>query len=90
MTIYFRKCLLILFYLVNLYGCTSTPTGIKPISNFDIQKYLGTWYEIARLDHSFERGLIDVYANYSLRNDCGIKVVNRGKNSDNGNWKESI
>ena len=89
MTIYFKKCLLILFYLVNFYGCASTPTGVKPISNFDIQKYLGTWYEIARLDHSFERGLIDVYANYSLRDDGGIKVVNRGKNSDNGEWKEA-
>lgn len=90
MTIYFRKCLLILFYLVNLYGCTSTPTGIKPISNFDIQKYLGTWYEIARLDHSFEKGLIDVYAEYSLRDDGGIKVINRGKNSSSGEWKEAI
>jgi len=42
MTIYFKKCLLILFYLVSLSGRTSTPAGVKPISNFDIQKYLET------------------------------------------------
>ena len=89
MTINFRKCLLIFLYLVSLYGCTSTPKGVRPVSNFDINKYLGTWYEIARLDHSFERDLIDVYANYSLRDDGGIKVVNRGKNSDTSKWKEA-
>lgn len=90
MTMYFRKRLLIFFYLIGSYGCTTTPTGIKPVSNFEIQKYLGTWYEIARLDHSFERNLIDVYANYSLQDDGGIKVINRGKNIENNKWKEAI
>ena len=48
-------------------GCTSAPPGITPIENFDLKTYLGTWYEIARLDHSFERGLSDVRADYALR-----------------------
>jgi len=43
-----------------------------------INKYLGTWYEIARLDHSFERGLDKVTAEYSLRDDGGVRVINRG------------
>ena len=90
MTANFRKRLLLFLYLISLFGCTGTPTGLRPVTNFDIKKYLGTWYEIARLDHSFEKGLIDVYAEYSLRDDGGIKVINRGKNSSNGEWKEAI
>ena len=58
MTTYYKKCLLIFLYLISLYGCTSTPTGVKPVSDFNINKYLGTWYEIARLDHSCEKDLI--------------------------------
>ena len=90
MAVQFKKYLFIYFCLMNLFGCTTTPTGVQPISDFDIHKYLGTWYEIARLDHSFEKDLIEVYANYSLRDDGGIKVVNRGKNNGNGKWKEAI
>lgn len=59
-------------------GCTSAPPGITPIENFDLKTYLGTWYEIARLDHSFERGLSDVRADYALRPDGAIAVRNSG------------
>ena len=59
-------------------GCVGIPENIKPVEPFDATRYLGTWYEIARLDHSFERGLIKVTATYSLREDGGLKVVNRG------------
>ena len=59
-------------------GCTSAPPGITPIQNFDLEAYLGTWYEIARLDHSFERGLSDVRADYALRPDGAIAVRNSG------------
>jgi apolipoprotein D and lipocalin family protein len=51
---------------------------------------LGTWYEIARLDHSFERGLERVTAQYSLRDDGGIKVVNKGLYPKKDRWKEVI
>ncbi|WP_375581721.1 lipocalin family protein [Marinobacter adhaerens] len=48
-------------------GCTGLPEGIEPVSGFESDRYLGTWYEIARLDHSFERGLTNVRAEYSRR-----------------------
>ncbi|MGA0151085.1 MAG: lipocalin family protein, partial [Luminiphilus sp.] len=47
-----------------LQGCTGVPEGIEPVTGFDQERYLGTWYEIARLDHSFERGLSEVTATY--------------------------
>ncbi|WP_396622230.1 lipocalin family protein [Marinobacter sp. W-8] len=70
-------------------GCTGVPKGIEPVTGFDQQRYLGTWYEIARLDHSFEEGLSQVTAEYSLNNDDSIKVVNRGYNAEAGEWKEA-
>lgn len=59
-------------------GCTSAPPGITPVQNFDLEGYLGTWYEIARLDHRFERGLSDVRADYALLPDGAISVRNSG------------
>ena len=50
----------------------------SPIPDFDLMKYLGTWYEIARYDHSFERGLENVTAEYSLRDDGKVAVLNSG------------
>ncbi|HBX39612.1 MAG TPA: lipocalin, partial [Marinobacter adhaerens] len=41
--------------LIGMAGCTGLPEGIEPVSGFESDRYLGTWYEIARLDHSFER-----------------------------------
>ncbi len=49
----------------------SVPKGLQPVSGFDLNRYLGTWHEVARLDHSFERGLNPVTAEYSLRGDGG-------------------
>ncbi len=61
------------------------------VENFDIQRYLGTWYEIARYDHYFERDLVGVTANYSFRNDGKLKVINRGyKKNLNGKKTEAI
>ena len=65
------------------------PEGIIPVSDFEINKYLGKWYEIARLDHSFERGLDKVSAEYSLREDGGIKVVNKGYSNRDKDWSEA-
>ncbi|GAA0859503.1 lipocalin family protein [Aliiglaciecola litoralis] len=73
-----------------LQGCTSTPDGIEPVKGFELQRYLGTWYEIARLDHRFERGLEQVSAEYAMRDDGGINVTNRGFNPDTGEWDEAI
>lgn len=70
-----------------LTACTSAPQGITAVENFDVERYLGQWHEIARLDHSFERGLTQVTAEYSLRDDGGIKVINRGFDTENNAWK---
>lgn len=60
------------------------------VTGFDLNRYLGTWYEVARLDHRFERGLSDVTATYSLRDDGGVHVVNRGYKSNSGEWDEAV
>jgi apolipoprotein D and lipocalin family protein len=71
-------------------GCTGSPDGVTVVTGFEIDRYLGTWHEIARLDHSFERGLSAVTANYSLRDDGGVHVLNRGYNDQSGEWDEAI
>jgi apolipoprotein D and lipocalin family protein len=71
-----------------LAGCVSVPENITPVDNFNISQYLGKWYEIARLDHSFERGLTSVSAEYSLRPDGGVRVINRGYSQKENKWKE--
>ncbi|PKF60993.1 lipocalin [Psychromonas sp. psych-6C06] len=70
-------------------ACTGMPDNVKPVKDFDLQRYLGKWYEIARLDHSFERGLSQVSATYSLRDDGGVSVLNRGFNSEEQKWEEA-
>ncbi|GGB50587.1 hypothetical protein GCM10011502_24640 [Oceanisphaera marina] len=72
-----------------LAGCTGMPDGVSPVQNFDAKRYLGTWHEIARLDHSFERGLEQVTAEYQLRDDGGIQVINRGVDADSGERKQA-
>ncbi|MBN2132779.1 MAG: lipocalin family protein [Sedimentisphaerales bacterium] len=72
-----------------LAGCVSVPDGIEPVRDFDVQRYLGTWYEIARLDHSFERGLSNVSATYTRRDTGRIDVLNRGFDERSGKWKEA-
>ncbi len=68
-------------------GCVRIPENIKPVGSFESDRYLGNWYEIARLDHSFERGLTNVTATYSLREGGGLKVVNQGWSAEKGIWK---
>lgn len=72
-----------------LGGCTGVPEGLSPVTNFSFERYSGSWYEIARLDHSFERGLVDVTAEYQLNEDGSVQVVNRGFNVDEGVWSQA-
>lgn len=81
-----NKIAIILFLF--LAGCVEIPENVIPVDNFKLEKYLGQWYEIARLDHSFERGLSRVTANYSLR-DGGVRVLNRGYSEKEKKWKEA-
>ena len=79
---------LILFVLL-ASGCVSIPDNITPVTSFQIERYLGKWYEIARLDHRFERGLTQISAEYSMRPDGGLKVLNRGYSKEKQEWSEA-
>lgn len=75
--------------IILLGGCVSVPQNVAPVDGFELNRYLGKWYEIARLDHSFERGLANITAEYSLREDGGVKVVNKGFSAVDNKWKEA-
>lgn len=72
-----------------LSGCLGMPKSVAPVTNFELNNYLGTWYEAARLDHSFERGLTQVSAEYSMKPDGGVTVINRGFSAEDNEWKEA-
>lgn len=75
--------------LLLLGGCVSLPDKVQPVRNFELERYLGKWYEIARLDHSFERGLTRVSADYSLRPDGSVRVLNRGYSARDQKWQQA-
>ena len=80
---------LLLVSCLAISSCLSVPDGIEPIQNFELDRYLGRWYEVARLDHSFERGLDAVTADYSLRDDGGIRVINSGRDITSGETQQA-
>ena len=86
--------LITFIYLSNYFISCNTPKTMidkTTVKELDIQKYLGLWYEIARYDHSFERGLVGVTAAYSMRDDGKIKVINSGyKNSLEGEFSQAV
>ena len=75
--------------IVLLVSCTGLPDNVEPVSRFDTEQYLGTWYEIARLDHSFERNLERVTATYGLNEDGSISVLNKGFNTEKDEWRQA-
>lgn len=84
-----RNRLLTIFSVPLIFvACTAVPHGLQPVSGFEPDRYLGKWYEIARLDHSFERGLSSVSATYSRKAGEELSVVNRGYEDKKGKWKE--
>lgn len=80
---------LIIFGSLILSACTSVPEGVDPVSGFDVERYQGKWYEIARLDHDFEAGLTDVTAEYALNDDGTVAVINRGYSQESNSWEEA-
>lgn len=82
-----NKYLLVLTML--LAACTGIPEGVTAVDGFEIKRYLGQWYEIARLDHRFERGLEAISATYTLRDDGGVDVLNQGWVTAKGEWKKA-
>ncbi len=71
-------------------GCQSLPPGVEAVKDFQLEPYLGRWHEIARLDHSFERGLSKVSAEYAMEEKGRIRVTNRGFKATTGEWKEAV
>ncbi len=78
-----------LFFLVVLLlsGCTGVPEGLAVVDDFKLDRYLGSWYEIVRIENSFEKNLGQVSAEYSLREDGSVKVMNKGFDAKKGEWK---
>lgn len=83
-----RFCLCLI--LLSLQACAAkVPEKVSVVENFELERYLGRWYEVARLDHSFERGMSAVTAEYQPRDKGGIDVVNRGYIAKDDKWKEA-
>lgn len=81
---------LVILILTGNCNNSSTKVDNSAVNELDLQRYLGTWYEIARFDHSFERNLVGITAKYELRDDGKVRVINKGyKNSLNGKLKTS-
>src|SRR5690606_8883273 len=76
--------------MLGLFSCASIPKGATPVTGFNKEKYLGKWYEIARLDFKFERNLNNTTEDYSLRNDGKIRVENSGYNYKKDKWKKAV
>lgn len=84
-----NKIVLSILISLMLTACTGMPDKVTPVKHFELNRYLGKWYEIARLDHSFERGLDNVTAEYSIGEEGGVSVINRGYSSDKQAWEEA-
>ena len=83
-----KKILLIIIPFIAA-ACTGKPDGVVAVTDFELDRYLGKWYEIARLDHSFERGLNNISAQYSLQDDGGVKVINSGFSKEDNAWQQA-
>ena len=79
------RLLLFLLSLMGLFSCSKTP--LETVTELDLEKYQGTWYEIARLPNSFEKNLSCVSATYSVKENGKIKVLNKGYNSKTAKLK---
>lgn len=77
-----KKVFLLLIAIMMLSSCGSDSPYLKTVDKVDVNKYMGTWYEIVRLPNSFEKGLECVTATYSLKENGDVKVTNRGRNVD--------
>jgi len=83
--------LLALAFTLMFTGCKTyeKPEKVTPVENFKLSEYLGTWYEIARLEHRFEKGMEAITATYSMREDGGVKVLNKGYKTKEKEWSDA-
>jgi len=87
------KLVFILKFIIIMNGlisCSSIPKGVKAVEPFNKEKYLGKWYEIARIDFKYERDMDNTTAEYSLNANGTIKVNNKGYNTKKGKWEQAI
>ena len=83
--------LLVSLFSIGLNACSNEQLNNSTVSELDLNRYVGKWYEIARFDHIFERGLVGCTANYTLQDNGYIKVVNAGyKKTLDGKYDESV
>lgn len=75
---------------LGLTSCKTIPKGVTAVKPFDKDKYLGKWYEIARLDYRFEKNMNNVTAEYSINKDGSIKVLNKGYNYEKRKEEEAV
>src|SRR5436189_6242593 len=80
---------LLIIILFMLFSCSTIPKGITAVHQFDKNRYLGKWYEIARLDFKFEKNLNNTTADYSINSNGSIKVFNKGYNMKTQEWKSA-
>jgi apolipoprotein D and lipocalin family protein len=86
----FIYVLLMCSVMTALYSCSAIPDGAVAVRPFDKERYLGKWYEIARLDFKYEKHLNNTTAEYSLNDNGTIKVVNQGYDTLKGEWVEAV
>ena len=86
----FKSVLAGIIGLFAFNSCASIPEGAMAVKPFYPEKYLGKWYEIARMDFRFERGMDHTTANYSMNKDGSIRVENRGYLLAKKQWKKAI
>ncbi len=82
--------LLIFAHMTGILSCSTIPKSAVAVKPFDKERYLGKWYEIARLDFKYEKDLNNTTAEYTLNTNGTIKVVNKGYNLKNGKWVQAI
>ena len=86
----FYYSLLIVAIMTGFYSCATIPQGAVAVRPFNKERYLGKWYEIARIDFKYERDLNNTTAEYSLNDNGTIKVDNQGYNTKKGEWEQAI
>lgn len=85
-----KLTLFVLLFTVGFHSCSTIPKGAIVVKQFEKEKYLGKWYEIARLDFKFEKDLINTTAEYSIKKNGTIKVDNKGYNIKKEKWTQAI
>lgn len=80
---------MILVSMLLLAACGGVPEGIRPVAELDLERYAGRWYELARYDHRFERGLSHVTADYKLQASGEVQVINRGYSEEDARWQSA-